>query len=117
FSSSAWYFFTARFLTGAGIGEEYAAVNSAIDELSPARMRGRIDLVINGSYWLGAAGGAATTLFFLDTDILPKMVGWRLAFAVGMVLAVFVFVVRKNVPESPRWLFIHGRNDEAERIV
>ena len=117
FSFSAWYFFIVRFLTGAGIGGEYAAVNSAIDELIPARMRGRIDLVINGSYWLGAAGGAATTLFFLDTDILPKMVGWRLAFAVGMVLAIFVFVVRKNVPESPRWLFIHGRNDEAERIV
>ena len=117
FSFSAWYFFLVRFLTGAGIGGEYAAVNSAIDELIPARMRGRIDLVINGSYWLGAAGGAATTLFFLDTDILPKMVGWRLAFAVGMVLAVFVFIVRKNVPESPRWLFIHGRNDEAERIV
>jgi MFS family permease len=117
FSFSAWYFFLVRFLTGAGIGGEYAAVNSAIDELIPARMRGRIDLIINGSYWLGAAGGAATTLFFLDTDILPKMVGWRLAFAVGMVLAVFVFIVRKNVPESPRWLFIHGRNDEAERIV
>src|SRR5699024_7263904 len=117
FSFSAWYSFIVRFLTGAAIGGEYAAVNSAIDDLIPARLRGRIDLVINGSYWLGAAGGAATTLFFLDTDILPKMVGWRLAFAVGMVLAVFVFVVRKNVPESPRWLFIHGRNDEAERIV
>jgi MFS family permease len=117
FSFSPWYFFVVRFLTGAGIGGEYAAVNSAIDELIPARMRGRIDLVINGSYWLGAAGGAATTLFFLNTDILPKMIGWRLAFAVGMVLAIFVFVVRKNVPESPRWLFIHGQNDEAERIV
>src|SRR5699024_6643180 len=105
FSFSAWYFFLVRFLTVAGIGGEYAAVNSALDELIPARMRGRIDLIINGSYWLGAAGGAATTLFFLDTDILPKMVGWRLAFAVGMVLAVFVFIVRKNVPESPRWLF------------
>ncbi|WP_098731659.1 MFS transporter [Brevibacterium epidermidis] len=117
FSFSAWYFFLVRFLTGAGIGGEYAAVNSAIDELIPAPVRGRIDLIINGSYWLGAAGGAATTLFFLNTDILPKMIGWRLAFAVGMLLAIFVFVVRKNVPESPRWLFIHGRNDEAERIV
>ena len=117
FSFSAWYFFLVRFLTGAGIGGEYAAVNSAIDELIPARVRGRIDLIINGSYWLGAAGGAATTLFFLNADILPKMIGWRLAFAVGMLLAIFVFVVRKNVPESPRWLFIHGRNDEAERIV
>lgn len=117
FSFSAWYFFLVRFLTGAGIGGEYAAVNSAIDELIPARVRGRIDLIINGSYWLGAAGGAATTLFFLNTDILPKMIGWRLAFAVGMLLAIFVFVVRKNVPESPRWLFIHGRQDEAERVV
>src|SRR5699024_4529875 len=117
FSYAAWYFIIVRFHTGAGIVVEYAAVNSAIDELIPARMRGRIDLVINGSYWLGAAGGAATTLFFLDTDILPKMVGWRLALAVGVVLAVFVFVVRKNVAGSPRWLFIHGRNDEAERIV
>ncbi len=117
FSFSAWYFFLVRFLTGAGIGGEYAAVNSAIDELIPARVRGRVDLIINGSYWLGAAGGAATTLLFLNTDILPKMIGWRLAFAVGMLLAIFVFVVRKNVPESPRWLFIHGQNDEAERIV
>lgn len=117
FSFSPWYFFLVRFLTGAGIGGEYAAVNSAIDELIPARVRGRIDLIINGSYWLGAAGGAATTLLLLNTDILPKMIGWRLAFAVGMLLAIFVFVVRKNVPESPRWLFIHGRNDEAERIV
>lgn len=117
FSFSPWYFFLVRFLTGAGIGGEYAAINSAIDELIPARVRGRIDLIINGSYWLGAAGGAATTLFFLNTDILPKMIGWRLAFAVGMLLAIFVFVVRKNVPESPRWLFIHGQNDEAERIV
>ncbi|GAA1865140.1 MFS transporter [Brevibacterium marinum] len=117
FSFSPWYFFLVRFLTGAGIGGEYAAVNSAIDELIPARVRGRIDLIINGSYWLGAAGGAATTLFFLNTDILPKMIGWRLAFAVGMLLAIFVFVVRKNVPESPRWLFIHGQSDEAERIV
>lgn len=117
FSFSPWYFFLVRFLTGAGIGGEYAAVNSAIDELIPARVRGRIDLIINGSYWLGAAGGAATTLLLLNTDILPKMIGWRLAFAVGMLLAIFVFVVRKNVPESPRWLFIHGQNDEAERIV
>lgn len=117
FSFSPWYFFLVRFLTGAGIGGEYAAVNSAIDELIPARVRGRIDLIINGSYWLGAAGGAATTLLFLNTDILPQMIGWRLAFAVGALLAIFVFVVRKNVPESPRWLFIHGQKDRAEEIV
>jgi MFS family permease len=117
FAFAPWYFFIARFFTGAGIGGEYAAINSAIDELIPARVRGRVDLIINGSYWLGAAGGAAGALLLLNTSIFPADIGWRLAFGVGAVFGLVVLLVRRNVPESPRWLFIHGRQDEAERIV
>ena len=117
FAFAPWYFFIARFFTGAGIGGEYAAINSAIDELIPARVRGRVDLIINGSYWLGAAGGAASALLLLNTSIFPADIGWRLAFGVGAVFGLIVLLVRRNVPESPRWLFIHGRQDEAERIV
>ena len=117
FAFAPWYFFMARFFTGAGIGGEYAAINSAIDELIPARVRGRVDLIINGSYWLGAAGGAAGALLLLNTAIFPADIGWRLAFGIGAVFGLVVPVVRRNVPESPRWLFIHGREDEAERIV
>ena len=116
-SFAPWYFFLARFFTGAGIGGEYAAINSAIDELIPARARGRVDLVVNGSYWLGAAAGSAVSIVLLNTAWLPKELGWRLGFALGVVLALAVLGVRRHVPESPRWLFIHGREDEAERIV
>ncbi len=117
FSFAAWYFYAARFLTGAGIGGEYAAINSAIDELIPARVRGRVDLMINGSYWLGAAAGALAAVALLDTALFAADLGWRLAFAIGAALGVGVLLVRRNVPESPRWLFIHGREKEGEEIV
>jgi MFS family permease len=117
FSWTAWFFLAARFLTGAGIGGEYAAINSAIDELIPARARGRIDLIINGSFWLGAAGGALLSLIFLKETIFALDVGWRVSFAMGAILGLGILFVRRHVPESPRWLFIHGREDEAEEIV
>jgi MFS family permease len=112
-SFSAWWFFLFRFRTGFGIGGEYAAINSAIDELIPKKHRGRIDIVINGTYWLGAGVGALLTVPLING--LPVNVGWRVAFALGVVLGLVILLVRRNVPESPRWLFIHGRKPEADR--
>jgi MFS family permease len=106
-----------RALTGAGIGGEYAAINSAIDELIPARVRGRVDLIINGSYWIGAAMGAAATIVLLDPRYFPTWLGWRCAFGIGAALGLVVIFFRRWIPESPRWLMIHGRNHEAEKIV
>ncbi|MGW8949609.1 MFS transporter [Streptomyces sp. NPDC055709] len=116
-STSAWWFFLFRFLTGFGIGGEYAAINSAIDELIPSRYRGRVDLIINGSFWLGAMAGALLSVLALNTDIFPKDIGWRLTFALGVVLGLVILLVRRNVPESPRWMFIHGKDREAEDLV
>ena len=114
-SFASYAFFRA--LTGAGIGGEYAAINSAIDELIPARVRGRVDLIINGSYWIGAALGSTATIFLLDPHRLPIWLGWRFAFGIGAILGLIVIFFRRWIPESPRWLMIHGYENEAERIV
>jgi MFS family permease len=116
-SQDAWMFFIFRFLTGMGIGGEYAAINSAIDELIPARVRGTVDLLVNGSYWFGTAAGAAATLVLLDPKVLAADIGWRVCFFMGAVLGLGILLVRRHLPESPRWLFTHGKTAEADRIV
>ncbi|MDT7671315.1 MAG: hypothetical protein QOC74_4098 [Pseudonocardiales bacterium] len=114
FAFAPWYFFLCRFLTGAGIGGEYSAINSAVDELIP---RGQVDLAINGSFWAGSGIGSLAALLLLNETIFPTDLGWRLAFGLGFVIGLGILVVRWHVPESPRWLFLRGRIDEAERIV
>ena len=106
-----------RFLTGAGIGGEYTAINSTIQELVPARYRGWTDLVINGSFWIGAALGAVSAIVLLDPALIGPDLGWRLAYLTGAGLGLIVFVMRMWIPESPRWLMIHGRPEEAHAIV
>jgi MFS family permease len=106
-----------RFLTGAGIGGEYAAINSAIDELIPARVRGWADLAINGTFWLGAAIGSVATVVLLDPRWVPINLGWRLGFGIGAAVGLVVIFLRHWVPESPRWLLTHGRREEAERVA
>ncbi len=117
FSWNLWSFALFRFLTGAGIGGEYAAINSTIQELIPARVRGWTDLVINGSFWIGAALGALGSIVLLDPAVIDPEYGWRAAFLIGALLALVIFFMRMWLPESPRWLMTHGRADEAERVV
>ena len=117
FAWDFWSFALFRALTGAGIGGEYAAVNSAIQELIPARLRGRVDLYVNGTFWGGAAIGALTAVVVLDPAIIDPEIGWRAAFVVGGALSVVVLLLRRYLPESPRWLMLHGRPEEAERVV
>jgi MFS family permease len=117
FTTGFWTFVACRFVTGIGIGGEYAAINSAIDELIPARVRGRVNLAVNGSFWIGAALGALLSLVLLDERVLGPVLGWRAGFLAGGALAVAILLVRRYVPESPRWLIAHGRAAEAERIV
>jgi len=117
FTWNLWTFALCRFVTGAGIGGEYAAINSTIQELIPARVRGWTDLVINGSFWVGAAIGAAGTIVLLDPTLLPVDMGWRAAFLIGGALGLVILLMRMWLPESPRWLATHGRAHEAEMIV
>ncbi len=117
FAWDFWSFAAVRCLTGLGIGGEYAAINSAIDELIPARLRGRIDLIVNGSYWAGAAVGAAGSLLLLSGRIVGIDLGWRLAFGIGAALGGCILFLRRFVPESPRWQITHGREQEAKQTT
>jgi MFS family permease len=115
-SPAIWFLFLFRFIAGMGIGGEYAAINSAIDELIPAKYRGHVDIAINGTYWGGAAIGAAANLYFLS-DNFSQNIGWRLAFFIGPVLGIVIIFLRRHIPESPRWLMTHGHEQEAEDTV
>src|SRR3979490_3269231 len=115
FAWDFWSFAFFRMITGLGIGGEYAAVNSAIDELIPAKYSGRVDLIVNGSFWLGAAGGALAVPFLLDQRLFAPDIGWRLGFGIGAILGLGILLLRRFVPENPRVLATHGRDDQAEK--
>jgi len=115
-SFSLWFLLIFRFIAGMGIGGEYTAINSAIDELIPSRYRGRVDIAVNGTYWGGAAFGAAANLYLLS-DHVPVDLGWRIGFFIGPVIGLIIIFLRRTIPESPRWLMTHGREEEAERTV
>jgi MFS family permease len=116
-SFSLWFMLLFRFIAGTGIGGEYTAINSAIDELIPSHYRGRTDIAINGTYWAGAMIGAAASIFLLNPSIFPINVGWRIGFFIGPIIGLGVIYLRYVLPESPRWLMTHGREEEAERTV
>src|SRR3954464_8966416 len=116
-SPNMWFLWVCRFIAGMGIGGEYTAINSAIDELIPSRFRGRVDIAINGTYWFGAFFGALANLYLLNPDNVAENVGWRLAFFIGPILGLSIIWLRRHIPESPRWLLTHGRAEEAERTV
>ncbi len=117
FTFNFWSFVICRFIAGSGIGGEYAAIYSAIDELIPARFRGQVSLAISGSYWVGAIMGSALSLILLNEAIIDQFYGWRIAFGLGAILGICILLIRRYIPESPRWLATHGRNDEAEEIA
>jgi MFS family permease len=117
FSFNLWFLLACRFFAGTGIGGEYTAINSAIDELIPAHYRGRTDIAVNGTYWAGAMIGAAASILLLNPSIFPINIGWRVGFLIGPVLGLLIIYIRRVLPESPRWLMTHGRDEEAERIV
>ena len=117
FSMNFIWFLVCRVITGAGVGGEYSAIHSAIDELIPARVRGAVDLIIGGSFWIGTALGSLASLALLDESLFARDVGWRIAFGLAAVMALAILLVRRNVPESPRWLFLHGHDEEAERVT
>jgi MFS family permease len=117
FSWNFWSFAFFRFMAGTGIGGEYSAIYSAVDELIPARFRGQVALAISGSYWIGALMGSALSIFLLNPNIIDQTIGWRVAFWLGAALGVGVLLIRRFVPESPRWLITHGRNEEAEETT
>jgi MFS family permease len=116
-STTVWFLYVFRFVAGMGIGGEYSAINSAIDELIPGKYRGRVDLAINGTYWAGAMLGAVGSFWLLDTERFSQNVGWRIAFFIGPVLGLIIIYLRRHIPESPRWMVTHGKSEEAEAIV
>jgi len=112
-----WSLYVFRFIAGTGIGGEYTAINSAIDEIIPSKYRGRVDIAVNGTYWAGAALGAAASLVLFNQNYVPVHWGWRIGFFIGPVLGLIIIFLRRQIPESPRWLLTHGRVAEAERTV
>jgi MFS family permease len=117
FSMNFVWFLVCRVITGAGVGGEYSAIHSAVDELIPARVRGAVDLIIGGSFWIGTILGSLASVILLNTAIFALDVGWRIAFGMTAITGLAILLVRRNVPESPRWLFLHGHDAEAERVT